>query len=57
LIRISLKELNKEFKELQEQEQAMFVDENFLFNEHEIVGSEGVKQSKLLKKMYQFLDQ
>lgn len=55
LIRKSLSELNDEYEELQKQGQQVFVDENWLFNEHERVGLEGEKQVKLLKKMQSFV--
>lgn len=55
LIKKSLSELNEEYEELQKQGQQIFVDENWLFQQHERVGHEGDKQVKLLEKMQSFI--
>ena len=51
----NLDELQKEFDELQHHEQNdLFLDENFMYNQHERIGNNSHKQRKLLKKMEDF---
>ena len=47
----SIDKLNKEFDELQRQSQQTFVDDNWIYMEHERIGCCGEKQSKLLNKI------
>lgn len=54
-LRWKMDELNKEFEELNSYtSKSNFYDENYVFMEHERIGSEGNKAQQLLKRFHKF---
>ena len=51
LLEKNINEFDQRFEELQRISNDKWIDKNYLFGEHEEIGNNGFKQSKLLEKM------